>query len=104
MDVTFGQAEPWVVYLKPMHEDPEVSWFETTGREVGESGREVRRGCGCGGAGGCYCTQSGDDFARDDSSPTSLDASEAEGRPECRPPWRPGPRPKRRGGAPGRPG
>jgi hypothetical protein len=26
--------EPWVVYLKPMHEDPEVSWFETTGRMV----------------------------------------------------------------------
>ena len=24
--------EPWVVYLKPMHEDPELSWFETTGR------------------------------------------------------------------------
>jgi hypothetical protein len=24
--------EPWVVYLKPMHEDPEASWFETTGR------------------------------------------------------------------------
>ena len=24
--------EPWVVYLKPMHESPEVSWFETTGR------------------------------------------------------------------------
>jgi len=36
--------DPWVVYLKPMHEDPEVSWFETTGREVGELGREVRRG------------------------------------------------------------
>jgi len=28
--------EPWVVYLKPMHEDPEVSWFETTGRMVRE--------------------------------------------------------------------
>jgi hypothetical protein len=26
--------EPWVVYLKPMHEDPETSWFETTGRLV----------------------------------------------------------------------
>jgi hypothetical protein len=24
--------EPWVVYLKPMHEDPELSWFETTGK------------------------------------------------------------------------
>jgi hypothetical protein len=24
--------EPWVVYLKPMHENPELSWFETTGR------------------------------------------------------------------------
>ena len=24
--------EPRVVYLKPMHEDPELSWFETTGR------------------------------------------------------------------------
>lgn len=24
--------EPWVVYLKPLHEDPEVSWFETTGK------------------------------------------------------------------------
>src|SRR5207244_4163651 len=24
--------EPWVVYLKPMHENPEQSWFETTGR------------------------------------------------------------------------
>jgi hypothetical protein len=24
--------EPWVVYLKPMHESPEVSWFDTTGR------------------------------------------------------------------------
>jgi hypothetical protein len=24
--------EPWVVYLKPMHENPECSWFETTGR------------------------------------------------------------------------
>ena len=26
--------EPWVVYLKPMHENPELSWFETTGRAV----------------------------------------------------------------------
>jgi type IV secretory system conjugative DNA transfer VirD4/TraG family protein len=26
--------EPWVVYLKPMHESPEVSWFETTGKTV----------------------------------------------------------------------
>jgi hypothetical protein len=24
--------EPWVVYLKPMHENPEVSWFDTTGK------------------------------------------------------------------------
>src|SRR4029077_10351919 len=24
--------EPWVVYLKPMHENPEQSWFDTTGR------------------------------------------------------------------------
>ena len=24
--------EPCVVYLKPMHEDPELSWFDTTGR------------------------------------------------------------------------
>jgi hypothetical protein len=24
--------EPWVVYLKPMHENPELSWFDTTGR------------------------------------------------------------------------
>jgi hypothetical protein len=37
--------EPWVVYLKPMHEDPEVSWFETTGRSVeDEPGRRLRRG------------------------------------------------------------
>jgi hypothetical protein len=28
--------EPWVVYLKPMHENPELSWFDTTGREVEE--------------------------------------------------------------------
>jgi hypothetical protein len=28
--------EPWVVYLKPMHENPEVSWFDTTGRVVAE--------------------------------------------------------------------
>jgi hypothetical protein len=30
--------EPWVVYLKPMHENPEVSWFETTGRIAGDVG------------------------------------------------------------------
>jgi len=24
--------EPWVVYLKPMHENPEQSWFDTTGK------------------------------------------------------------------------
>jgi hypothetical protein len=30
--------EPWVVYLKPMHENPELSWFETTGRVAGEPG------------------------------------------------------------------
>jgi hypothetical protein len=29
--------EPWVVYLKPMHENPEVSWFETTGRITGDT-------------------------------------------------------------------
>jgi hypothetical protein len=29
--------EPWVVYLKPMHENPELSWFETTGRVGAES-------------------------------------------------------------------
>ena len=29
--------EPWVVYLKPMHENPEVSWFETTGRVAAAS-------------------------------------------------------------------
>jgi hypothetical protein len=29
--------EPWVVYLKPMHENPELSWFETTGRIAGAS-------------------------------------------------------------------
>jgi len=26
------ELEPWIVYLKPMHEDPELSWFETTGK------------------------------------------------------------------------
>jgi len=29
--------EPWVVYLKPMHENPELSWFETTGRITGDT-------------------------------------------------------------------
>src|SRR5206468_3015336 len=28
--------EPWVVYLKPMHEDPELSWFETTGKAAAD--------------------------------------------------------------------
>jgi len=28
--------EPWVVYLKPMHENPELSWFDTTGRAADE--------------------------------------------------------------------
>lgn len=40
--------EPWVVYLKPMHEDPEGSWFETTGRvadgRVEEVAQRPRRG------------------------------------------------------------
>ncbi len=35
--------EPWVVYLKPMHENPEVSWFETTGK-VGAETLKRRRG------------------------------------------------------------
>jgi hypothetical protein len=34
--------EPWVVYLKPMHENPEVSWFETTGRTVADPERLSR--------------------------------------------------------------
>src|SRR6266852_1232359 len=29
--------EHWVVYLKPMHENPELSWFETTGRITGDT-------------------------------------------------------------------
>jgi hypothetical protein len=33
--------EPWVVYLKPMHENPEMSWFDTTGR-VGEQAETER--------------------------------------------------------------
>jgi hypothetical protein len=28
--------EPWVVWLKPMHENPELSWFETAGRITGD--------------------------------------------------------------------
>jgi hypothetical protein len=40
--------EPWVVYLKPMHEDPEGSWFETTGRvadgHAGDVGQHARLG------------------------------------------------------------
>src|SRR6266545_1077019 len=35
--------EPWVVYLKPMHENPEVSWFETTGRAAEDAETPVRR-------------------------------------------------------------
>jgi hypothetical protein len=35
--------EPWVVYLKPMHENPEVSWFDTTGREAEEPAAERPR-------------------------------------------------------------
>ena len=35
--------EPWVVYLKPMHENPEVSWFDTTGRVVAEPAGERPR-------------------------------------------------------------
>jgi len=37
--------EPWIVYLKPMHEDPELSWFETTGRAATETaeGRSKHR-------------------------------------------------------------
>lgn len=37
--------EPWVVYLKPMHESPEVSWFETTGRAGLDTtvGRSLRK-------------------------------------------------------------
>ncbi len=33
--------EPWVVYLKPMHENPELSWFETTGLVAAISGPGV---------------------------------------------------------------
>jgi hypothetical protein len=29
--------EPWIVYLKPMHEDPQLSLFETTGRAIDET-------------------------------------------------------------------
>jgi hypothetical protein len=35
--------EPWVVYLKPMHENPELSWFDTTGK-VAESPGPTTRG------------------------------------------------------------
>jgi hypothetical protein len=35
--------EPWVVYLKPMHEDPELSWFETTGAALTEAEMPGRR-------------------------------------------------------------
>ncbi len=35
--------EPRVVYLKPMHENPEVSWFDTTGREADEPAAERPR-------------------------------------------------------------
>jgi len=34
--------EPWVVYLKPMHENPELSWFETTGK-IAETQPSVKR-------------------------------------------------------------
>ncbi len=40
--------EPWVVYLKPMHENPEQSWFETTGRVAGDVVPEAApRSCVC---------------------------------------------------------
>ncbi len=35
--------EPWVVYLRPMHENPEVSWFETTGKVGDDTGAGRRR-------------------------------------------------------------
>ncbi|PYQ01279.1 MAG: hypothetical protein DMF83_26065, partial [Acidobacteria bacterium] len=35
--------EPWIVYLKPMHEDPELSWFETTGKAVGDKAERSKR-------------------------------------------------------------
>jgi len=35
--------EPWVVYLKPMHENPELSWFETTGRLGPEPAARARQ-------------------------------------------------------------
>ena len=35
--------EPRVVYLKPMHEDPQLSWFETTGKVVTERPPRPRR-------------------------------------------------------------
>jgi hypothetical protein len=34
--------EPLVVYLKPMHENPEVSWFETTGKVGAEAATPAR--------------------------------------------------------------
>ena len=35
--------EPQVVYLKPMHEDPELSWFETTGKAALNEAEVPRR-------------------------------------------------------------
>ncbi len=35
--------EPRVVYLKPMHEGPQLSWFETTGKVVAEHTARPRR-------------------------------------------------------------
>ena len=39
--------EPWIAYLKPMHEDPELSWFETTGKAAPDrADRPSKRGRG----------------------------------------------------------
>jgi hypothetical protein len=35
--------EPRIVYLKPMHEDPQLSWFDTTGKVVFEGPRSEPR-------------------------------------------------------------
>jgi hypothetical protein len=35
--------EPWVVYLKPMHENPELSWFDTTGKATESPGPQAMR-------------------------------------------------------------
>jgi hypothetical protein len=37
-----ASLEPWVVYLKPMHENPELSWFETTGRAAEDAETPAR--------------------------------------------------------------